>query len=222
MSRIWSTTISTLGVCLLLAVVSACDDNSCLEEGTRVRTPRGLRVIGELEVGDSVMSVDPITGAEITNRVARKTMAWAWCERLVVGDESVWLTTEHPLYSPELGAFRPAAAWLQGGLKQTLSETGATLSTGTGGWLDQKPCRVVDLTVADAPHTFVAAGIVVHNKSLSSPPCEIDEDCPEGFVCDPVELCIPDTGTGGTSGSGGGGGAGGEGGASGTGGVGGL
>jgi uncharacterized membrane protein YgcG len=219
MSKVRTATIPTLGLLLLAGLASACIGENCLEESTLVKTPDGLRSIGAIEVGDSVISVDPSTGAEIVNRVERKATAWGWCEKLVVGEQSVWLTAEHPLYSPELGDFHPAEAWLQRELHQTLSETGAMLSASAGSWLDQRPCRVVDLSVADEPHTFVAAGMVVHNKTLSSPPCDNDEDCPEGFVCDPIVYCIPDDGTGGASGSGGASGAGGESGAGGSGGV---
>lgn len=194
--------ISMLLTCLLLALATGCSDN-CLEESTLVTTPTGLQPIGELKVGDHVMSVDPSNGAQAVARVARVATAWAWCEKLVIGDDAVWLTAEHPVYSPETADFRPAERWLRGDLNRTLSDAGAELRTQGGAWLDQRPCRVVDLSVADEPHTFVAAGIVVHNKTLSSPPCEVDDDCPEGFVCDPVDFCIPDTGAGGASGSGG-------------------
>jgi hypothetical protein len=69
----------------------------------------------------------------------------------------------------------------------------------------------VDLTIADEPHTFVAAGVVVHNKDQSTP-CDSDEDCGP-YVCDPRGFCVPDGGTGGASGAGGAGGMGGAGGA---------
>jgi hypothetical protein len=208
-----SRTTLLLTLCLPLALSSACVGANCLESSTLVSTPSGLRPIGELEVGDLVLSIDPSTGSQVPNRISRVSAAWAWCEKLEVGEESLWLTAEHPVYSPELSEFVAARSWLEGELRQTLSATGATLWASPGGVLDQRPCRVIDLSVAGEPHTFIAAGIVVHNKSLSSPDCDVDEDCPEGFVCDPVEFCVPDPGTGGSGGSAGTGGMGGGGGA---------
>jgi len=68
---------------LLLSLTVGCGD-SCFEESTLVRTPEGLVAIGELQVGDAVLSIDPSTGIEATTHVARVFHAWAWCERLVV------------------------------------------------------------------------------------------------------------------------------------------
>lgn len=211
----WPWAVLMLGVFSLLIFASSCG-SSCLEESTLVKTSDGLQPIGTLGVGDVVISVDPFTGVEVANRVAQTTTTWAWCEKLVIGGKALWLTAEHPLYSPEARGFRPAQEWLSGELDRTLSENGAERATRPSGWLDQRPCRVVDLSVADAPHTFVAEGVVVHNKEVAD--CQIDEDCIEGLVC-VTGNCRPDDGTGGAGGDGG---AGGEGAASGTGGGGGA
>jgi hypothetical protein len=205
--------LAVLGV--LVPLVAGCGD-SCLEQSTLVRTPEGLVSIGELKVGDAVVSIDPSTGVEATTHVARVSYAWAWCEKLVVGDQPVWLTEEHPLYSPEASAFRPAESWLTGKLRHALSQSGTPLVTTGGGWLDQRPCRVVDLTVDEAPHTFVAAGIVVHNKS--DPECLDDRGCRAGYVCE-QSTCVADDGGGGSGGKGGSAGGGGVAGQGGTGGA---
>lgn len=211
---------SMLAAVGILGVLASGCGNSCIEESTLVRTPEGSMAIGELEVGDAVVSIDPSTGIESTTRVARVVRAWAWCERLVVDGRSVWLTEEHPLYSPEVAGFRPAESWLTGELQRTLSDEGADLATTHGRWLDQRPCRVVDLTVDAEPHTFVAAGIVVHNKSTGEPSvCVDDEDCLEGYVCNGLGDCVPDGGTGGSGGEGGASGRGGVGGEGGAGGM---
>jgi len=212
-----SVTSMLAAVGILGALASGCG-NSCLEESTLVRTPGGSMAIGELEVGDAVVSIDPSTGAATTTHVADVSYAWAWCEKLVVGGQSLWLTEDHPLYSPELSGFRLAESWLSGELHETLSDGGDLVATSSGSWIDQRPCRVVDLTVDAEPHTFVAAGIVVHNKSIGEPACVNDEDCLEGDVCNGLGDCVPD---GGTGGSGGEGGASGRGGAGGKGGMGG-
>jgi len=214
MKRSVASTLVILGVVAPLAV--GCGDG-CFEESTLVRTPEGLAPIGELRVGDVVVSIDPSTGVESTTHVARVSHVWAWCEKLVVDGQAVWLTEEHPLYSPELSEFRPAESWLTDELHHTLREDGNPVATTGGSWLDQRPCRVVDLTVDAEPHTFVAAGIVVHNKSGVE--CVNDRDCREGYVCTNDDVCVPDDGTGG---SGGEGGASGQGGAGGQGGMGGA
>lgn len=204
----WPWAVPMLGLVSLLTFASSC--GNCLEESTLVKTSDGLQPIGTLRVGDMIISVDPLTGVEVANRVAQTTTTWAWCEKLVIGEKALWLTAEHPLYSPEARGFRPAQEWLSGELDRTLSENGAERATRPSGWLDQRPCRVVDLSVADAPHTFVAEGVVVHNKDVAE--CLSDEDCIEGRVCVAGD-CRPDDGTGGAGGDGGASGTGGGGGA---------
>lgn len=181
--------LALLAVTSILA--SGCVETSCLEEGTLVETPDGSRAIETLRVGDRVVSVDPASGARVGTRVSRVEHAWAWCHKLRLDDRHVWLTAEHPLYSPEVGAFVPAEQWLSGDLRRTLGHDGQLVATNPGAWFERRPCRVVDLTVSSAPHTFVANGIVVHNKQ----PPPLDGDCffgcAENEVCGDNEVCEP-------------------------------
>lgn len=210
-SRSLGATLGPLSLLVLALAVAGCGEDSCVEEDTLVSTPSGDRAIGEVQVGESIWSVDPDSGAKTLGRVSRVVRAWGWCEKLDLGGESLWLTAEHPLYSPELGEFRAAQHWLEGELATTLGADGAPTSTARGAWYEQRPCRVIDLTVESEPHTFIAAGIVVHNKSFPET-CEDDGDCSGNAEC-VGGFCEFPAGAGGSSGMAGRDGAGGAGGA---------
>jgi hypothetical protein len=98
--------------------------NCCLEYDTPVRTPEGVRTIGELQVGDPIITVDPESGEETSSRVQRVFHTVGWCRRLEIEGRSVWLTAEPPIYSPERGEFRTAENWLVGELVATLADDG--------------------------------------------------------------------------------------------------
>lgn len=183
-------------LCFVAAFNTGCDTIACVERGTLVVTPQGQRPIEDLSLGDEVVSIDPFSGTRTTTTVARVRYALSWCEKLQLGDRSLWLTAEHPVYSPERGAFEPASEWFTGTLDQVQEGWGGGVAARGGSWFEQRPCRVVDLTVSDSPHTFLANGIVVHNKS-PVPECFDDTDCgPDEFCefeyCTPCESAPPD------------------------------
>ena len=80
-------------VLAVIAIVGVAGSvNCCLEYDTLVLTPDGLRAIGDLQPGDSITSVDPGSGAQLTSTVERVVHAMGWCRKLEVGEHSVWLT----------------------------------------------------------------------------------------------------------------------------------
>jgi len=194
MRKLTKSSAVRIALATIASLTSSCGDvDSCVEEGTLVETADGPLAIETLRVGDSVLSVDPGSGAKFRARVTHTRSAWAWCRKLQLDEGHVWLTAEHPLYSPELGAFEPAERWFSGELVQTLGRDGQLVATDPGTWFERRPCRVIDLTVSSAPHTFVANGIVVHNKSML-PECVTDADCATGEECldsSNYKFCVP-------------------------------
>lgn len=151
------------GLSTLVAVCVDCRF-TCIGEGTLVDTPSGARRIEDLEVDDVVIAVDPTTGRREAARVqairssVREVFSFHGGALLVTGD--------HPLFDPMSGTFHPAMDWLTG--------RRSTLMAASSSWAgvqmvtEHAPAglhEVFDLTVDHRWHTFVAGGIVVHNKS---------------------------------------------------------
>lgn len=143
----------------------------CVAARTRVRTPAGEREAGSLAVGDAIGSVDLASGRLIAARVTRIRRATRECLALHHDGGVLICTPDHPLHAPDLGTYQPASRWT------------AAVAPPLLAWTDEGPrvvavrtCEpyvglhdVVDLTVDAAPHNFVAAGLVVHNKSFYEP-----------------------------------------------------
>lgn len=134
----------------------------CVAAGSRVSTPRGLRRIEELEVGDEVIAVDPLTGRHEVTRIAFVKTAERECGAL----DGLLLTSDHPVFDPDDGAFHPAGDWFTGARKHVLAFDGAGIRPWPVGAVRSfvKVSRVYDITVESQLHTFVAEGVVVHNK----------------------------------------------------------
>jgi hypothetical protein len=136
-----------------------------------VDTPDGPRPIEGLRVGDIVRAIDTATRMFVDAPVVRVTSSRRECVALLVGD--VWLrcTPDHPLFDPDSNGFRPAGLWIEGRARRVLRVVdGVTMEVDVehakidGGMED-----VFDLTVGGAHPTFVAAGVVVHNKTVPDP-----------------------------------------------------
>lgn len=151
----------------------------CVAGHVRVRTPRGEVAIASLAVGDRVDSVDVAAGRVVVGEIAAVRRATRECLALRWRGGELVCTPDHPLYAPESGAWRPASAWVTGGLRRLLVRLGEGVEVVE---VDERAPfagvhEVVDLTLADEPHNFVAAGVVVHNKSLvvpEPPPLVVD------------------------------------------------
>lgn len=154
-----------------VAGLASCDD--CVAADALVDTPDGPRPLGAVAVGDRVRSVDPATGEETVavvvavRRAVRETVAL-----VADGGRRLVCTTTHPLYDPDAGVWAPAGDWALGRRTSLLALDGERAAPvrvvaveGSAGLRD-----VVDLTTGGDPHTFVAAGILVHNKE-PAPAC---------------------------------------------------
>ncbi len=158
--------VVALGTVLLGSPISCC---VCAD--TPICTPHGLRRLGDLHVGDEVLGYDVISGELLVRTIVARRSAHRECLRLVHRTGELVCTPDHPLYSPETGAYEPATRWAEGTRKLLLVADAA--SGHSAQVLDVTTfvglCEVVDITVDESPHNFIAGGVVVHNKSFAYP-----------------------------------------------------
>ncbi|MBA3548052.1 MAG: hypothetical protein H0T76_16345 [Nannocystis sp.] len=142
----------------------------CVSAATLVRTPRGEVAAGSLEIGDLVWSVDVASGGLVEGRIVAMRRATRECVALHWGDGTLVCTSDHPLFDPERGVYRPAGDWVTNAGRPLLRSAEAGVSPVLVARAESFVGlhEVVDLTLASEPHNFVAAGIVVHNKSFAS------------------------------------------------------
>lgn len=154
---------AALGAALLGA--PAC----CVCASTLVRTPSGPRRLGELVLGDEVLSLDVESGELVATRIVGMRIAQRECMRIVHPGGELVCTPDHPIYSPESGEYEPASRWVDGVRRSVLlvgEGPAAAEVVATQAFVDVRD--VVDITV-DAPmHNFVAGGVLVHNKSFDT------------------------------------------------------
>ncbi|MBK7825388.1 MAG: hypothetical protein IPJ59_09275 [Nannocystis sp.] len=167
--------VIALGTALLGSSISCC---VCAD--TPICTPHGLRRLGDLQVGDQVLGYDVISGEVLVRTIVARRSAHRECLRLVHSTGELVCTPDHPLYSPETGAYEPAARWAEGTRKLLLvadAESGHSAQL-----LDAAAFaglrEVVDITVDESPHNFIAGGVVVHNKSFAYQQCEGEVEGP--------------------------------------------
>lgn len=163
---------------ILVATVglgSACElgSDNCIAQGTMILVPSGLVPIESLRVGDHVYALDVSTNVLVETSVTEIRSAKRECIAAGLGGgDSLRCTPNHPLYDPEEGVYAPASDWIEGrrgrllrvtldGSPQELSIQDKVVHSGV--------FEVFDLSVESEHHNYVAAGVLVHNKS---PPFE--------------------------------------------------
>lgn len=164
----------------LSASLSACGPVYCVARGSRVRTPGGERPIEELRVGDEVVAVDPATGATCASRLAAVVGSTRECGTLTLGDRRLSVTSDHPLYDPLAKGFFVAGDWLLGRRTHLalVTDEGLRVVAVERVEVFTRVDEVFDLTVEHEWHTFVAEGVLVHNKPAAD--CKVPDG--GGFV----------------------------------------
>lgn len=182
----------------------------CVARGTRVRVPKGERLVEDLAVGDEVSCVDPVTGSIETGTIVAIRSAQREC----VGLGVLTATSDHPLYCPDTAGYHPAGDWALGQRKHLLqvSDSGVKAVNVSNVERYAGIHEVFDLTVDHPLHNFVANGILVHNKT----PARCNWSFPDGRTvgnegepcscvgggsgvldCDTVTTCVRCSATGG-------------------------
>lgn len=142
----------------------------CVARGSRVRTPTGPRRIEELEVGDELVVADPATGLTAVSRLEAVIKSTRECGTLRFSGRALSVTSDHPLYDPQAHGFFPAGDWLLGLRTHLLeiTDSGAVAVPVENFEAFTRIDDVFDLTVAHEWHTFIAEGVLVHNKQPPS------------------------------------------------------
>ncbi|MEM6992208.1 MAG: Hint domain-containing protein [Myxococcota bacterium] len=169
-----------LTLVLALSLGSACAANgdeefSCVASGSLVRCPSGARPIEALRVGDSIYALDTANRTLVETRITVVRSAHRECVALHVdGDHALVCTPDHPLYDPETDEYAPASEWVEGRRSRLLrldaegARVAAIVTTRTHAGVFE----VFDLTVESQHHNFIAADVLVHNKSYDE--CAVD------------------------------------------------
>ena len=150
-------------------------NTSCVAAGTPIATPLGWIPIESLRPGDPIYAVDLAAGRLVATVVASTRRAERECLALHALGRDLLLTPDHPVYAPELAGYVDAGRVALGQITQLLvvadPRPGARPEVVPAGppRLDVGVRPVFDLGVACEHHNFIAAGVVVHNKS---PDCE--------------------------------------------------
>jgi hypothetical protein len=120
-----------------------------------------------------VVAVAPATGNQAVAPITAITTAHRECGSLWFGSRSLSVTSDHPLYDPVAKGFFPAGDWLLGERTNLLLASSGTTSAVAIDRAERfsRLDRVFDLTVDHEWHTFIAEGVVVHNKSPPPRPC---------------------------------------------------
>lgn len=144
----------------------SCDPIVCVARGARVRTPRGERPIEDLEVGDTVLCVDPEQQQLVAAEISLVRSARRECIELRGEGVVLTVTSDHPLYCPETKQWAPAGDWALGRRTQLLRVSAESMApvriTGVSTFAGLHD--VFDLTVDHPLHNFIANGLLVHNK----------------------------------------------------------
>ncbi len=187
------------GLVVVASSLSGCFINSsCVGRGTTVSTPSGKRRVEELVIGDEIIVVEPTLGQHSVSVITHIVSADRECGQLHFSDgSSLRVTSNHPLFDPSDRAFHPAGDWLLGERSTLLRFENDAFEvvtvTARTAFVDVR--TVFDLTVESPWHTFVAEGIVVHNKPFI-PQCTLPDGGAtrelEGDTCS----CGADAGTG--------------------------
>jgi hypothetical protein len=137
--------------------------------GTRIVTPRGLRRIEDLAVGDHVYSFDLEARRPVVRKVGRLLRAQATEILHVAAGELVLagVTPEHPFYDAGQESWTPAGelregtrliAWLGSADVREIEVTVRRDGRAAG------RVEVFNLTIDGPEHNYFAEGLLVHNK----------------------------------------------------------
>lgn len=176
--------------------------SSCFVRGTRIVTPKGMRRIEDIAVGDEVFSMNVETQTLVVRKVekllrsfSRELLHVAVGELVVVG-----VTPEHPFYNVDENQWTRASelrvgthltAWLGSSNVRTIAVSEHRQVEVKGS------VEVFNLTIEGPEHNYFAEGLLVHNKDIANSaeggggerpfagsPCNSDADCAaSGLFC---------------------------------------
>ncbi|MEW5850452.1 MAG: hypothetical protein AB2A00_16830 [Myxococcota bacterium] len=148
----------------------------CFTGDALVETPEGPRRMDSLRVGDAVWSIRVGDGTRVLRRVQAVRRSWSFDLRHPVTSlgRMHGVTGSHPFFLPSEKAWLEAADLVTGHVLLTAEGPVALRDVhDEHAWL--VPEWVYELTVEGPEHTFIADGVVVHNKSQESPDVVVED-----------------------------------------------
>jgi Pretoxin HINT domain len=152
---------------------------------TLILTPAGYRRIDSLTAGDPILSYDIETGQFIETAISY-LVSRSVEEYLLVtlaGGTEIRVTQEHPIYDATAQRYRTIKEFGPGDSVARPSARGLSSETVTAIERVSQSTTVYNLHVEDENHNYVAAGILVHNKTPTLSPTPTP--CPEP-ICTPT------------------------------------
>lgn len=158
--------LAVSAVVLPVHKVHARGGGGCLEHGTVVLTPVGAKPVETLKAGDTILSVTGGRSAQSEVRAVTEVQPDSFCE-IICGDKTLRVTSDHPVEIAP-GIFRTASS-----LKARdfiLVSDGTTTASASIDSVSTRKSGKSALNLLVMPGgTYIAGGIVVHNKGCFLP-----------------------------------------------------
>lgn len=155
-----------LNLCLLCNSLLARGGGGCLEKGTSISTPAGARSIENLNVGDIVFANSENGFVQAVVRSVVQVQPEYYYD-ISCGTRNIHVTSEHPIET-ETGVFKMASV-LKDGDNIQISD-GRKISNGKITSIIKKTSKFPAFNLLVSPGgTYIANGIVVHNKGCFLP-----------------------------------------------------
>jgi hypothetical protein len=176
---------------------------ACFPSSAAVMTPNGIRLLGDITVGDRILSWSEATHSWVTETVISRRVAHdaevlqIWLEGK---ENSLYCTPNHPMFTP---SGIKAAAKLKPGDEVLCWNDGATPSTGVVVKVVAAGiCSIVMNLYVSGEANYVCCGLLVHCRSGARnlrrwfcQPCEQLVSPEEPFLAEPVWPLLPGEGS---------------------------
>jgi hypothetical protein len=135
-----------------------------IARGTRVATPQRRKAIEDLQVGQEILAVDPLTGRRSVATVTGLVHDYRECVGLGFGERDLLLTADHPLFCPQGAVFAPAGDWALRRRLELLDVQAEALAPVAVDTVSSFAglYEVLGVSISAARHGFVANGVVVY------------------------------------------------------------
>jgi len=158
----------------------------CFPAGTAIATPEGEKAIEQLAAGDEILAVNE-QGHTVRTRVKTIFINKSPLVQVETPDGNFMATGDHPV-SIGQGRFRRVLD-LHAGDPITRWENGRLIEGKIGGITHAAGKSLVFNLEVNDPHTFIARGVVVHNKGGGCLPAGTPIRTPDGSI--PIEKLNP-------------------------------
>jgi hypothetical protein len=174
---------------------------SCFTGETLILVPNGTQRIDRLAAGHTVLSYDHASGRYVESRIVSlfSRIANGYLIVVLSDGSTIRVTEEHPFYDPVTDSYKAIKHFHAGDVlalasADGLSDVGIISVTAV-----PEPVTVYNMQVDNENHNYVAAGVLVHNKTVTSTstptntPTRTNTATPTGLAgCSPPASTGPD------------------------------